>query len=67
MESFDTELFIATIQSRPVLWDTRIPEYSNKIPKIKAWEEICDMFYLNFNEKTNTEKNLAGKLFYLCH
>lgn len=60
MESFDTETFITAIQERPVIWDSRLREYSNKIAKRKAWEEINELFNAEFGEKTNKEKNDCG-------
>ncbi|XP_037295506.1 caspase Dronc-like isoform X3 [Manduca sexta] len=57
MESFDTETFIVAIQNRPIIWDSRLPEYSNKVAKRKAWEEINEIINSEFGEQTNEEKN----------
>lgn len=63
MEPFDTENFISEIQNRAILWNSHLPEYSNKVLKKNAWEEICLIFCENFEEKTSKEKNLSGELF----
>lgn len=54
---FDTELFIQEIQNRPVLWDMSKREYSDRILKRKAWEEMCTLFIREFEIKTTREKN----------
>ncbi|XP_041968583.1 uncharacterized protein LOC121740387 [Aricia agestis] len=59
MEPFDTDRFITEINNRPATWNSLLPEYSNKVLKRNAWDELCHIFYDNFNEKTSKEKNLA--------
>ncbi|XP_076043345.1 uncharacterized protein LOC143026586 isoform X2 [Oratosquilla oratoria] len=56
---FDTERFIIEIEDRPAIWDVRLKEYSNKILKAKAWEELCSIFVPNFNELDCQGKNKA--------
>ncbi|XP_064081736.1 uncharacterized protein LOC135198162 [Macrobrachium nipponense] len=56
---FDTDRFIIEIQDRPAIWDVRLKEYSNKILKAKAWEELCSIFVPNFNELDCQGKNKA--------
>lgn len=65
MEPFDTDRFITEINNRPATWNSLLPEYSNKVLKRNAWDELCQIFYNNFNEKTSKEKNLAGKISYI--
>ncbi|CAG4953390.1 unnamed protein product [Colias eurytheme] len=55
----DTELFISEIQSRYVIWDQKRREFSDRILKKKAWEEVCNIFIPKFAEKTVREKNEA--------
>lgn len=57
----DIEIFISEIQSRPAIWDTKSDSYSNRGEKVKAWEEICELFVGNFSNKTAKEKNIEGK------
>ncbi|KAH9631143.1 hypothetical protein HF086_001078 [Spodoptera exigua] len=59
MEPFDTDRFITEINNRPATWNALLPEYSNKVLKRNAWDELCQIFYNNFNEKNSKEKNLA--------
>lgn len=42
--SFDTELFIDEVEKRPAIWDMTSREYSNKISKRRAWEELSVIF-----------------------
>lgn len=65
MEPFDTDRFITEINNRPTTWNSLLPEYSNKVLKKNAWDELCQIFYTNFNEKPSKEKNLAGKIYYI--
>lgn len=58
MESFDTETFITEIRNRPVIWDSRLPEYSNKVAKRKAWEEINEIFDSKFGKKKQIQKRM---------
>ncbi|XP_063612967.1 uncharacterized protein LOC134786343 [Penaeus indicus] len=52
---FDTERFIIEIEDRPAIWDVHLKEYSNKILKAKAWEELCSIFVPNFNDCIATD------------
>lgn len=62
----DVDTFISEIHSRPAIWDLNSDLYSHRNEKVKAWEEICELFINNFKDKSSKEKNTAGKLtFYL--
>lgn len=61
MESFDTDAFIAEIQSEPAIWDYQSDKYSNRLEKTKAWEQVCLKFHTNFMELSSKEKNEIGK------
>jgi len=43
-EEFGTDLFIDEIEKRPPIRDMTASEYSNRIVKRKAWEEIVLIF-----------------------
>lgn len=60
-ETFDTDMFIEEIRNSPCLWDQRTEEYSNRILKNKAWENLCKKFYEDFDSKETREKNKCGK------
>lgn len=55
---FDTEKFINEIQSRPAIWNTKLPEYSDRILKQRAWEELVDIYH--GTELTKEEKQKLG-------
>lgn len=61
MEPFDTDSFIAEIQTEPAIWDYKSDSYSNRIAKAKAWEKICGIVHDNFQELSGAEKNNIGK------
>ncbi|GBP09955.1 hypothetical protein EVAR_70926_1 [Eumeta japonica] len=56
MEPFDNDRIITEINSRPTTWNSLLSEYSNKVLNRNAWDELCQIFYNNFNEITNKEK-----------
>ncbi len=56
-ENFDTETFIIEVEKRGALWNQNESDYSNKISKKNAWEEILKIFILNFDTLTNSQKN----------
>ncbi|XP_023954581.2 uncharacterized protein LOC112058121 [Bicyclus anynana] len=54
----DIDLFISEIKSRPAIWDTKSDSYSNRGERVKAWEEICELFVLDYSNKTAKQKNM---------
>ena len=58
--------FIDEIHLRPAIWDSMSNESSNKQLKSKAWEELCYIFFENFDQKETPEKSECSKytLFY---
>jgi hypothetical protein len=56
---FDTDLFIDEIEKRPAIWDMASSEYSNKLSKRRAWEEIVLIFISDAGDAE--EKNILGK------
>lgn len=59
-KEFDTDLFIDEIEKRPPIWNMTSSEYSNKISKRKAWEEIVLIF-----SDTEERKKFHGKYYLL--
>lgn len=53
----DIELFITEIQSRPAFWDLRSESYSNWGEKLKAWEEISQLFEIVVSTR-NSQTNI---------
>lgn len=64
MGSFDADRFIVEVEQRPAIWDSRCDEYSNKLSRGRAWEELCDIFVPDFNEMDSLRKNKAGGFLY---
>ncbi|KAF9823350.1 hypothetical protein SFRURICE_006666 [Spodoptera frugiperda] len=58
MDRFDTELFIDEVEKRPALWDIQCAEYSNKIIRNGAWQELVEIF--GENEDSLEKKVLFG-------
>lgn len=59
MDNFDKEAFIDEVEKRPVIWDTDCPEYSDRILKKKAWEELTEIFAdPNYSKEKKTMFNL---------
>ncbi|XP_049816568.1 uncharacterized protein LOC126263518 [Schistocerca nitens] len=61
-EFINTEDFISEVESRPVIWDMKSDDYSNKVMKMKAWQEIITKFVPDFDEKSIDERNKIGTI-----
>jgi len=48
MENVNTEDFISEIQKCPAIWDSTSDEYSDKIKKRNAWEDVVRKFCAGF-------------------
>lgn len=59
MDRFDTELFIDEVEKRPAIWDIQCDDYSNKIIKNRAWQELVEIF--GECEDTLEKKNILSK------
>ncbi|XP_074041217.1 uncharacterized protein [Leptinotarsa decemlineata] len=57
---FDADIFIEAIKSRPIIWNTTLPEYHDKIKKKDAWTEVCSLMCNGFEEKSEKEQNDIG-------
>ncbi|KAJ9595405.1 hypothetical protein L9F63_013405 [Diploptera punctata] len=56
LDLINTEYFIREIRTCPAIWDIKIDDYSNKVVKTNAWQEIITKFVPDFNEKSNWTK-----------
>jgi hypothetical protein len=56
--NIDTEEFIVEVESRPVIWNSALKEYSNKQARRQTWEEIVEKFGAELSKE---EKNEIGK------
>jgi len=55
--SFDTDLFIITIEQKRSIWNTSCTEYRNRDIKLKDWEDIGGAMNLNFKDFTGKQKD----------
>ncbi|XP_047100334.1 uncharacterized protein LOC124718765 [Schistocerca piceifrons] len=62
LEFINTEDFISEVESRPIIWDMKSDDYSNKVMKMKAWQEIITKFVPDFDEKSIDERNKIGTI-----
>lgn len=62
MDKYDcnTDDFISAIEGEPVIWDSKLDEYSDKIAKRNAWERVIAKFVEGFQEKESAEKTKIG-------
>ncbi|CAH1953516.1 unnamed protein product [Acanthoscelides obtectus] len=60
-KELDTELLIALIEARPVLWDKTSPIYKNRNETKEAWKEVCIEMNSDFHVYSEEEKNKYGK------
>ncbi|XP_047505956.1 uncharacterized protein LOC125050273 [Pieris napi] len=58
MDRFDVELFIDEVEKRPAIWDIQCDDYSNKIIKNRAWQELVEIF--GDCEDTLEKKNILS-------
>ncbi|GBM80376.1 hypothetical protein AVEN_166518-1 [Araneus ventricosus] len=40
----DTNLLIKEVEHRPVIWDVKLADYSNKLARRRCWEELTEIF-----------------------
>ncbi|XP_046830030.1 uncharacterized protein LOC124429164 [Vespa crabro] len=57
INNINTEDFISEIELRPAIWELSSDDYTNKITKKNAWEEVIRKFCPEFERKSNAEKN----------
>lgn len=57
----DTEKLIIEVEMRPALYNTAVPEYSDRNLKLKLWEEVCKELIPTWNELDGKEKTINGK------
>jgi len=60
MDEFNTDLFIDEIEKRTSIWDMTSRDYSNKIIKRNAWEEMVLIFCEEEKIQKKKRKFLVG-------
>lgn len=61
-DDFNMDFFIDEIEKRPSIWDMKNRDYSNKLIKKNAWEEIV-LIFCGTDDTEEKKKNL-GKYFF---
>lgn len=59
--NIDIDILISEVQSRALLWDKSLDHYSDRNLKRVAWEEICVLFYPDFNKISRQQQKQIGK------
>ncbi|KAG5867367.1 hypothetical protein JTB14_008483 [Gonioctena quinquepunctata] len=54
---FDADISIEAVKNHPVIWNTPLPEYHDKIKEGNAWKEVCLLMCNGFGEKSGKEQN----------
>lgn len=57
----DTERLITEVRLREPLWNISHVLYKDRDAKLKAWQEVCEALFPNFDEMTPTEQKDIGK------
>jgi hypothetical protein len=66
LDLINAEDFISEVESRPVIWDVTSDDYSDKVVKTDAWQEIVAKFVRSRNsECTGNERFLFILLMFI--
>lgn len=68
--SFGTERFITEVQNRPCIWNILSEEYSNRVLKQSAWNEIAEILYADWQNLEESNKRKRSKfhcIYYFCN
>ncbi|XP_072933782.1 uncharacterized protein [Epargyreus clarus] len=52
----DVDALIAAVEKRPAIWNKSSEEYSDRLLKLKLWEEICEEIVLNWSELSSVKR-----------
>lgn len=61
---FDTEKLIFEVEQRPCLWNLSEKSYSDKFLKQKAWQEVAENCFEEWNNLSNEDKEKKSEYFY---
>ncbi|XP_050512217.1 uncharacterized protein LOC126888206 [Diabrotica virgifera virgifera] len=53
----DNDALINAMKSQDIIWNYKLPDYSNKTNRNSAWEIICSQIVENYDELTVQEQN----------
>lgn len=56
-----TEKLISLIESKPLLYNKGLKEYSNRDLKEKAWNEVCGKLIPDWEDLSEEVRRLKGK------
>jgi len=54
------ERFIQAVQSRPPIYNTKLPEHSDRNLILRLWSEIFETMIPTWQAMTSSEKSLKG-------
>ncbi|XP_043486093.1 uncharacterized protein LOC122513715 [Polistes fuscatus] len=57
INNINTEEFISEIEARPAIWELSSDDYTNKVTKKNAWEEVITKFCPEFERTSSPERN----------
>lgn len=60
---FDTEKLIVNVEQRPCLWNLSEKSYSDKFLKQKAWQEVAENCFEEWNNLSNEDKENKSEYF----
>ena len=58
---FDSEVLIALVEARPVLWDKFLDRYKDRNARRNAWYEVCTELLPDFDALDVKDKSAFGK------
>jgi hypothetical protein len=61
----DIEKLIWEVESRPLLYNKKLKEYSDRNLKDKSWQEMCESVITNWSELPTEQKSEKGMLIFL--
>ncbi|XP_022186642.2 uncharacterized protein LOC111045518 [Nilaparvata lugens] len=56
VDEINTNLFIAEVEKRPELWDSKVVDKSFK-KRQSSWDSICEIFHDGYQNKTDIERH----------
>ena len=59
------ESLLFAIESKPMLYDKGVKDYSNKHAKARAWAEVCEMVVPDWLSLTTENKQMKGEFLFV--
>lgn len=55
------EVLIDEIKKRPLLYNAVMPDYNDRLKKLKVWQEISEVLVPNWKSLTASDRNLYSE------